>query len=446
MMSENRTLTAMSSGRVPAASSLALTPPMAFEDNRRSAAIDDEQLRIDGTEQVRNIVGDRVVEVPPSHMSMSEVTLGQSSSVAYDQPSHVIETFIEEVPGPSQLGVQEAATWSDSRERDGNAGPPETVAPEPTNDKPLLSRNAGSSSTPDHISSAYHSTLTALEAVHLPRLMEISVGRPDVMVALLDGPVATDHPLLDASKIQDIDGGTHGDCGSSNEVACAHGTFVAGMLVGVQRFNAPAICPRCTLLTRPIFSDNYEQGEPALGSTPEKLVHAIVDCISAGARVLNLSVELVHLSARGMGALQAALDLAMRNGVLIVAAAGNQAMVGGATLAWHPWVIPVVACDRAGRPLEDTNLGASIGRQGVCAVGDAIKSLGPDGGHFTMSGTSAAAPFVTGTIALLWSIHPTATAADIRISITRGSTGRQKTIVPPKLNAWAAHQYLVARA
>ena len=45
-------------------------------------------------------------------------------------------------------------------------------------------------------------------------------------------------------------------------------------------------------------------------------------------------------------------------------------------------------------------LGSSIGRRGLSAPGDAITSLSAAGPPLTLGGTSVAAPFVTGTIAL----------------------------------------------
>ena len=129
-----------------------------------------------------------------------------------------------------------------------------------------------------------------------------------------------------------------------------------------------------------------------------------------------------------------------------MAAAGNQGLVGNSAITRHPAVIPVAACDLQGRPLSESNLGRSIGRRGLMAPGVGITSLGTDGGPQTSGGTSAAAPFVTGTIALLWSEFPRADTAQIRLAVLQIWSARRRTIVPPVLDVWAAYQTLSSTA
>lgn len=117
---------------------------------------------------------------------------------------------------------------------------------------------------------------------------------------------------------------------------------------------------------------------------------AIIDCVQAGARVINLSVGLAHLSSKGERELDEALDHATRRGVIAVAAAGNQGTIGSSALTRHPWVIPVVACDSNGNPVRESNLGNSIGRRGLRAPGDSITSLGTAGQALTLGTASAA--------------------------------------------------------
>ena len=220
-----------------------------------------------------------------------------------------------------------------------------------------------------------------------------------------------------------------------------HGTFVAGILCAKKGSPAPAICPNCTLLVHPIFAETNSGKADIPSATPEELAAAIVETIEAGARVLNLSAALALPSSKGERKLEEALDQALRRGVIVVAAAGNQGTLGSSAITRHPWVIPVVACDLQGRPISYSNLGSSIGRRGLMAPGDGITSLGADGKPRTFGGTSAAAPFVTGAIALLYSAFPAASAAQMKLAVTQGFAPR-RTVVPPLLDAWAAYQTL----
>jgi len=178
-------------------------------------------------------------------------------------------------------------------------------------------------------------------------------------------------------------------------------------------------------------------------ATPQELAAAIIECIDAGARVINLSLGLAQPSTKGEQALEEALHQAARRSVIVVAAAGNQGVLGSSAITRHPWVISVVACDLRGRPMSGSNLGRSIGRRGLTAPGDAITSLSAEGPPLRLGGTSVAAPFVTGTIALLWSEFPAATAAQIKLAISQASAPRRATVVPPLLDAAGAYQILL---
>jgi subtilisin family serine protease len=225
-------------------------------------------------------------------------------------------------------------------------------------------------------------------------------------------------------------------------MACVHGTFVAGILVGMRNSLAPAICSNCTLLVRPIFAETTLGSEQMPSATPSDLATAIIESIDAGARILNMSVAIAQPSSQGERELQEALDYAISRGVIAVVASGNQGTLGSSAITRHPWVIPVVACDLQGRPISYSNLGSSIGRRGLSAPGDQITSLGTDEKTLTLGGTSVAVPFVTGAIALLWSEFPTATAAEIQLAVTQGNGARRTTVVPPLLDAWAAYQIM----
>jgi subtilisin family serine protease len=284
--------------------------------------------------------------------------------------------------------------------------------------------------------------MSLLDLVKLTPLMALTRGRPEIVIGLIDGPVVKDHPHLTVEHIRQAPGKSGGSCTQASSTACQHGTFVAGVLLAKRNSPAPAICPDCTLLVRPIFAETATINGDMPSATPEALAAAILDCIEGGAHVLNISAALAQPSSKSERALEEALNHAARRGVIVVAAAGNQGMLGSTAITRHPWVIPVVAYDLHGRPMGHANLGSSIGRQGLGAPGDQVTSLGAEGKPLTLGGTSVAAPFVTGAMALLWSAFPAASAAEVKLAVTQTHARRRTTVVPPLLDAWAAYQFL----
>jgi subtilisin family serine protease len=275
--------------------------------------------------------------------------------------------------------------------------------------------------------------------------MDRTSGRPEISVGLIDGPVALNLPDFAGANIREVTGKLRGTCNRADTAACSHGTFVAGILAARRGSVAPSIAPGCTLLLRPIFADTTTGNGLMPNATPEELAEAIVDSVNSDAHVINLSSALVQSSPKGERILEQALNYTASRGVITVAAAGNQGMVGSTSITRHPWVIPVAACNIQGRLINESNLGGSIGRRGLTAPGEAVTSLGADGKARTFSGTSAAAAFVTGTIALVWSEFPKVSAAQIKLAVTHASPVRRTGISPPLLNAWAAYQTVYSR-
>jgi subtilisin family serine protease len=285
--------------------------------------------------------------------------------------------------------------------------------------------------------------MAPLDLVRLGPLIDRTSGTRAVAIGLIDGPVVMDHPEFANQNVREIPGNGSGTCNQADSMACMHGTFVAGILSAKRGSVAPAICPGCTLLVRPIFAETTAVNRDMPTAKPEDLAQAILDCIDAGARVLNVSAALAQSSIRNEHTIKEALDLAARRGVIVIVAAGNQGTLGSSCITHHSWVIPVVACNLAGRPTNETNFGRSIGRHGLSGPGDCITSLGAKGQSLTLGGTSAAAPFVTGAIALLWSEFPAATATQIKLAISQTTTSRRASVVPPLLDAAAAYQSLL---
>ena len=204
--------------------------------------------------------------------------------------------------------------------------------------------------------------------VRLGSLMQLTSGSSDVVVAMIDGPVA-DHPDLGVNVV--------GVGGADETNGGAHGTFVAGILAARRGTAAPAICPRCPLLVRPVFGTRSTPVSALPSATIDELVDAILDSAGRGAHLINLSVAVAQPSIRSEPALRSALDYAASRGCVVVAAAGNQGVLGSSSLTRHPWVIPVAAFGMTNRPLARSNLGATVGRRGVGGPGEQVRELGP---------------------------------------------------------------------
>lgn len=277
-----------------------------------------------------------------------------------------------------------------------------------------------------------------MRSVGLDWLMARAAGSPAVKVAIIDGPVDTGHPDFDGRPwLGPADGG--GACAMNTSLACGHGTFVAGLLAAGREAAAPGICPGCGFLLRPIFCEAQDFGQcPAV--TTEDLANALLEVIGQGAQVVNLSLGLKDDGSFFAAPLRRVYDHARERGVLIVGAAGNQGVSRANALFGHPWIIPVAAAGPDGRPIEASNVDPA----GLLAPGSDVAGLKAGGGGTTMSGTSVAAPFVTGTLALLKTLFPQATADELRAAVlgARGP-GAAQAGPPPWLDARKAYQHLL---
>jgi len=288
--------------------------------------------------------------------------------------------------------------------------------------------------------------------IRLSSIMNISSGNPHIKIGLIDGPIELNHSAFQGSIIRAIKVSQIAACKSASSLACKHGTFVTGILCAKRGSPAPAICPGCTLLLRPVFMDE-RLGTNTKGinndiifpsTTPEELSDSIIEVVDAGAHIVNLSLALSTSSLMKYPILQEAYDYARRHEVILVAASGNQGNIGGISLVNNQWIIPVAACDESGLLDPISNFGQSIGIRGLMAPGINITSTSPGGRYIQMSGTSFAVPFVTGALALLWSIFPKARAAELIRAIRHAgsSYSHHRSIVPPLLDVELAYQVL----
>jgi len=217
--------------------------------------------------------------------------------------------------------------------------------------------------------------MDALKQTGLDTLMSLSTGHPKITIGLIDGPIDFSHPAFQGSKIRTIKKSQVAACKDASNIACLHGTFIAGILCSKRGLAAPAICPDCEIILNPIFNQNIEDKKTngagiTPSTTPEKLSDAIIETIDAGARIINLSLGLSTSTLVIYERLQQAYDYAVQKGVIIVAAAGNQGNIGNTSIISHQWLIPVSACDENGLLHAISNFGPSIGRRGLMVKDD----------------------------------------------------------------------------
>ncbi|SEN82537.1 Subtilase family protein [Duganella sp. CF517] len=268
----------------------------------------------------------------------------------------------------------------------------------------------------------------------LGKLQAVTSGSPDVIVGVIDGPVRLDHEDLSAN----ISSARNNPSGSA--LARRHGTFIAGILSARTDAPVPGICPGCTVIVRPLSAlSALENGIVSL--SPDELAAAIVECIQRGAQIINLSLSLSPSIGDRTSSMADALRLAASRGVLVIAASGNGAHLHDSELTAHPWVIPVVSLAADGRYSIFSTTSPSIGSRGVGAPGENIHGLSEQGGHVTLSGTSAAAAFVTGAAALLRASFTKVSPEVLRAALV-GTRRLRRTLYPPPLNAWAAYLQL----
>jgi subtilisin family serine protease len=286
-----------------------------------------------------------------------------------------------------------------------------------------------------------------LAQTQLLSLMNISRGNPDIAIGVIDGPIDVDHPAFRGSRIRAVKDSQLIACKKASDIACAHGTSVTGILSAKRGLSAPAICPDCEIILNPIFrkeGSTVNNNNIILPSTTsEELSNAIIETVDAGAQVINLSLGISASSLTVYDKLQQAYDYAFQRDAIVVVAAGNQGNIGNISLINHQWLIPVAACDENGRLHPMSNFGPSIANRGLMGPGVNITTTYPGAKYVKTSGTSFAAPFVTGAAALLWSMFPKATASEIVYAIRKSvSIGRARTITPPLLDAEQAWKLL----
>ncbi len=207
-----------------------------------------------------------------------------------------------------------------------------------------------------------------------------------VKVAVLDSGIAA-HETLGGIAIERV---KLADAGPEPN---GHGTSMASLISG-RASPAEGIAPAAQLL------DIWVANEDGISNTA--LVAAgIMEAVDRGAQVINISLGSFGSSLMLQNAVQYALD----QNVLIVAAAGNEQLKQLAYPAAYHGVISVGAVDADKKQAYFSNSGGNLT---LAAPGVGILSAYPGGKVVIGNGTSQATAITTGVIATLlgWGKHP----------------------------------------
>jgi serine protease len=305
------------------------------------------------------------------------------------------------------------------------------------------------------------------QLMNLPQAWDVTTGSSSVIVAVIDTGILPTHPDLtarltagydfisDAARALDgnaIDADPT-DVGDDPQGASSsfHGTHVAGT-IGAVTDNSTGVAG--------VMWQGQLMPLRALGAGGGTDAD-IAQAIRFAARLSNSSAtvpvqraDIINLSLGGPGfnqTVQNAITAARAEGVIVVAAAGNENVSTPFYPASNTGVISVAAVDMAGRKAPYSNFGTAIdvaapgGNAGVDLNGDGhgdgvLSTAGDDAGGLLYrfeQGTSMASPHVAGVIGLMLAVNSGLTPTDLdqllagthpdttrRITRDIGATGR----------------------
>jgi subtilisin len=177
-----------------------------------------------------------------------------------------------------------------------------------------------------------------------------------------------------------------------------HGTHIAGTVGGYTSSRTKkdtsfhGVFPEMPLAAVKAFD---KEGSASLSS----ILQSIDWCVRHKIKIINMSFGLE----KHHETLYEAIRLAHQQGILMVAASGNEGKPGLQYPARYPEVISVGSIDRQGNISDFSQYGTSLD---IVAPGSEIYSTWIRKTYKTISGTSMACAHVTGALALILSINP----------------------------------------
>ncbi|MEY2513173.1 MAG: hypothetical protein QOJ89_531 [bacterium] len=257
-----------------------------------------------------------------------------------------------------------------------------------------------------------------------------------VVVAILDSGVQLDHPDLAANLwtnpgeiagngvdddrngfVDDVHGANLFDHSGNAADDEGHGTHVAGIVAAAagNGTGGSGLAPKARIMAVKVM-------DAASVSDSSLVAHGIRYAVDEGARIVNISLNGDETTPE----LDDAIAYAGARGATIVASAGNNARDADQAPSFpasspDPSVLSVTAANRDGSLLAFANRG--LHSIDLAAPGERILSTARGSGYELRSGTSMAAPYVCGALALLTAARPDLGAARLR-DVLRATASR----------------------
>jgi subtilisin family serine protease len=240
---------------------------------------------------------------------------------------------------------------------------------------------------------------SGLSAAGVDQAWATTTGSPGVTIAVLDTGV-TPTADLTGRVLGGYDFVNSDSDPSDDDTTNHHGTMVATLAAGRgdDGIGMAGVCWSCLVLPVKVLDSS---GGGSLSTVAQGIVYAV----DHGAKVVNMSLS----GPDDADVIDQAVAYATAHGVMVLAAAGNDGTTAPAYPAASPGVIAVGGTDSTDVIDANSNRGPWVDVTApFCNVGGSGSTL------FSFCGTSSSTPVVSGVAALMRSVAPARTAADIR--------------------------------